>query len=66
MKYTVKIIWDNESNSWYCKSKDIPGLILCDASADVLMYRVRQAAPEFVEHNCNYKGDFEISFVTVR
>jgi len=66
MKCVVKLIWSSESGSWYTESEDIPGLLLGSNSCDGLIERVRVAAPEMLELNCNYKGPIELSFETIR
>lgn len=50
-EYTVTMQHDPETNRWLATSNDIPGLVLEDASYDVLVYRVRLAAPEMLELN---------------
>ena len=66
MRFVVKLIWSSESNSWYTESDDIPGLLLGSNSCDGLIERVRIAAPEMLELNCNYDGPVELSFETIR
>jgi len=66
MKCHVRLIWDDESCRWHCESDDIPGLLLESNSCDALIERVRLAAPEMLELNCNYTGSIQLSFVTER
>jgi len=66
MKCIVKLYWDDESCKWHCESDDIPGLLLESNSCDALIERVRMAAPEMLELNCNYTGVIQLSFETVR
>ena len=66
MKCVVKLLWDDESCRWHCESDDIPGLLLESNSCDTLIERVRLAAPEMLELNCNYWGPILLSFETVR
>jgi len=66
MKCTVKLLWDDESCRWHTESEDIPGLLLESNSCDALIERVRMAAPEMLELNCNYTGAVQLSFETVR
>ncbi|MCL2565979.1 MAG: DUF1902 domain-containing protein [Defluviitaleaceae bacterium] len=66
MKCVVKLIWDDESCKWHCESNDIPGLLLESNSCDALIERVKMAAPEMLELNCNYTGSITLSFETVR
>jgi predicted RNase H-like HicB family nuclease len=48
-EYTVLLTWDDEARVWHCASEDIPGLLLEAGSLDVLVERVRHAAPELLE-----------------
>jgi hypothetical protein len=50
-EYTIKLFWDEESSTWVATSNDIPGLVLGSGSVDLLMERVRFAAPEIMELN---------------
>ncbi len=50
-EYSVNLYWDDESSTWVATSDDIPGLILGSGSVDLLMERVRYAAPEIMELN---------------
>ena len=66
MKCTVKLVWDSETNRWYTKTNDVPGLVLEAASFDELVDKVRLAAPEMLELNCDYTGPVNISFEAER
>jgi len=66
VKCVVKLLWDDESCRWHCESDDIPGLLLESNSCDALIDRVRLAAPEMLELNCEYSGPIQLSFETVR
>jgi len=66
MKCIVKLFWDDDSCRWHCESDNIPGLLLESSSCDALIERVRQAAPEMLELNCNYTGPIQLSFETIR
>ena len=66
MKCTVKLVWDNETNRWYTETDDVPGLILEAPSFDDLVDKVRLAAPEMLELNCDYIGPVHISFEAER
>ena len=66
MKCIVKLLWDDESCRWHTESDDVPGLLLESNSCDALIERVRMAAPEMLELNCNYIGPIQLSFETVR
>ena len=46
MRYTVNLLWDSEASVWVATSEDIRGLVLESGSLDVLIERVRMAAPE--------------------
>ena len=56
MKCTVKLIWDPETDRWHSESDDNLCITLEAASFDVLVERIRVAAPEMLELNCGYKG----------
>lgn len=51
IEYSIQLFWDEESMSWVATSDDIPGLVLGSGSVDVLMERVRFAAPEIMKLN---------------
>ena len=63
MNCTVKLLWDNESNSWYTETDDIPGMTLGSNSFDALLEKVRLIAPDMLEANCNYLGPITFTFV---
>ena len=64
MKCTIKLLWDNESNSWYTETNDIPGMVLDSNSFDALLEKVRLIAPDMLELNCNYVGPITFTFIT--
>ena len=66
MKCVVKLVWDNETNRWYTETNDVPGLVLESDSFDKLVDKVRLAAPEMLELNCNYTGPVNLSFEAER
>jgi len=66
MKCTVKLIWDNETDRWHTETDDNLCLVLEAASFDVLVERVRIAAPEMLELNCGYKGPIQLIFEAIR
>jgi len=66
MKCTVKLVWDDETNRWFTETDDVPGLILEAPSFDDLVGKVRLAAPEMLELNCNYTGPVHIFFEAER
>ena len=49
-EYTVTIAFDEEAQKWYALNDDIP-ILLEDASLDILINRVKLAAPEMLEIN---------------
>lgn len=66
MKCTVKLVWDHDTGRWYTETEDVPGLVLEGISFDELVERVRLAAPEMLELNCDYTGPVHISFEAER
>ena len=48
--YTVSLDWDEEAAKWYAINEEIP-IMLEDASLDMLIRRVKMAAPELLELN---------------
>ena len=49
-EYTITIGFDDEAQKWYALNDDIP-ILLEDTSLDVLISRVKLAAPEMLEIN---------------
>ena len=49
--YNVQLHWDDEAKVWWADSEDIPGLILESDTADELIKRMVNAAPEMIELN---------------
>jgi hypothetical protein len=66
MKCTVKLVWDDEAKVWYTKTDENLALCLNAGSFDVLVERVRMAAPEMLELNCGYSGPIDLIFEAVR
>ena len=66
MECTVKLIWDQETDRWHCESDDNLCITLEAASFDVLVERIRIAAPEMLELNCGYKGPIQLRFEAER
>jgi len=62
--YIVKMIWDD--GIWYTSTNEDLGITLESDSFDALVERVRTAVPEMLELNCNYTGEFQLIFETVR
>ena len=66
MECSVKLIWDKETDRWHSETDDNLRLTLEAASFDVLVERIRVAAPEMLELNCGYKGAIQIKFEVER
>jgi hypothetical protein len=49
-EYEILLVWDNEATRWIAENDDIPIALESD-SLDVLIERVRIAAPELLELN---------------
>ena len=49
-KYTITILFDDETLRWYASNDDIP-IVLEDGSLDALICRVKIAALEVLEAN---------------
>ena len=49
-EYTIAVIFDDEAQKWYARNDDIP-IILENDSLDVLINRIKIAAPEMLEIN---------------
>jgi len=65
-EYEILLTWDDEAKVWYCTSEDIPGLILESGSMDVLVERVRHAAPELLELMGRDPANASLSFKAER
>lgn len=66
MRYTVNLLWDSEASVWVATSEDIRGLVLESGSLDVLIERVRMAAPEVLKLNNQPLEHAKIAFLTER
>ena len=64
MHCNIKMIWDNESSSWYAETDDVPGMALGSNSFDALVEKVQMIAPDMLEANCNYVGPVHFTFTT--
>ena len=60
--YKIDFFWDEEACVWIATSQDVPGLVLEHDSLDILMGRVRLAAPELLELNCGFSGEANFEF----
>ena len=66
MTCIVKLVWDDEAKVWYSKTDENLALCLNSHSFDVLVERVRVAAPEMLELNCGYTGPIDLVFKAER
>jgi len=66
MKCKITLLWDNESDRWYTKTDDVPGMSLDSGSFDALIEKVRMIAPDMLEANLGYTGPIHFSFVAER
>ena len=66
MDFIIKMIWDNEAMRWVAIGSPGMGLVLESDSFDVLVERVKLAAPEMIELNFNYRGPINLYFNTER
>ena len=66
MEYRVKAIWDEDAFVWVASSDDIPGLTLECGSLDVLIERVRMAAPELLRLNGGEAKSVPLVFTSER
>ena len=66
MECSVKLIWDQETDRWHSESDNNLCITLEAASFDVLVERIRVAAPEMLELNCGYKGPIHLKFEVER
>ena len=64
--YTVKLLWDKETDVWVALSEDIKGLTMESDSVDILIERVRGAVSELLKLNHQRIDATEISFKTER
>ena len=66
MSYTVNLLWDSKASVWIATSEDIKGLALESGSLDVLIERVRMAAPDLLKLNNQPLEHAKIVFLTKR
>ena len=64
MDFIIKMIWDDEAKRWAAIGSPGMGLVLESDSFDLLVERVKVAAPEMIELNFNYKGSINLFFMT--
>ena len=60
-EYTVALSWDDEAAVWVAENDDIPIALESD-SLDVLIERVRKAAPELLELNGKNHANTALNF----
>ena len=63
MNCKIMLHWDSESDRWYTKTDDVPGMSLESGSLDALIEKVRLIAPDMLEMNCQYVGPIHFTFV---
>ena len=66
MDFLIKMIWDNDLERWAAIGSAGMGLVLESDSFDLLVERVKLAAPEMIELNFDYKGPINLHFNTER
>jgi len=66
MECKVKFLWDSESDRWYTKTDDVPGMALDSGSFDALIEKVRMVAPDMLEENFGYLGPISFTFTAER
>ena len=64
MDFFIKMIWDSEVKRWTAIGSPGMGLVLESDSFDMLIERVKLAAPEMIELNFNYSGPVNLCFLT--
>jgi hypothetical protein len=64
-EYAVLLTYDDEARVWIAENDDIP-IVLESGSLDLLMERVRIAAPEILELNGKEFKDVYLDFTTKR
>jgi len=66
MDFFIKMVWDSEVERWAAIGSPGMGLVLESDSFDLLVERVKLAAPEMIERNHNYTGPINLYFITER
>ena len=64
--FVIKMIWDASEKRWAAVGSPGMGLVLESDSFDVLVERVKLAAPEMIELNLSYRGPINLFFVSER
>jgi len=60
-EYTIILTWDDEASVWTAVNDDIP-IALESESLDILIERVKEAAPELLELNEKKHTDITLHF----
>jgi len=58
------MIWDTDEKRWAAVGSTGMGLVLESDSFDILVERVKLAAPEMIKLNFDYKGPINLHFIT--
>ena len=66
MDFLIKMIWDGDIKRWAAIGSPGMGLVLESDSFDLLVEKVKVAAPEMIELNMDYKGPINLHFITER
>ena len=66
MDFVIKMVWDDDVRKWAAIGSAGMGLVLESDSFDVLIERVKLAAPEMIELNLSYKGPINLFFISER
>lgn len=66
MDCKIFLYWDDESDRWYTKTDDVPGMALDSGSFDALIEKVRLITPDMLEANLGYQGPVRFSFIAER
>ena len=66
MECRISLIWDDETDRWYTKTDDVPGMALDSGSFDALIEKVRMIAPDMLEANRGYLGPIRFLFTAER
>ena len=59
--YNIVLYWDNDAAVWIAENNEIP-IALESGSLDVLMERVKNAAPELLELNGKNNSNITLNF----
>jgi len=59
--YSIALYWDDEASVWIAENNEIP-IALESGSLDVLIERVKNAAPELLELNGKNHNNIALNF----